>query len=105
MSDIVDMSDLARNLAKIIQELIDRGWQSPICFAALGTNGFVQTGAYAIDEEAQQWTFQNGLSQMPADEEDIRLPINIMLVNTEGEAVRVVLSSKNDKLEYRFSEN
>ena len=80
-----------------IQQLLDHGFEMPIHFAAIGTNGAVVAGTYSHSR-------QNGAGfdcQITVRTEDQNLvsPINIMYVDRRGESALIVLRSSQDPID------
>jgi len=99
----MDDDEMGRALGEIFQTLIDDGWELPIHITALASNGLRLLGSY---EQTKEGTcdFKTSASYFPLGK-GMQLPINVMAVNKEGEAVRVLLSHKGQKIEFTFSEN
>ena len=78
-----------------IRQLLDSGFEIPIHFAAVGTNGSVFAGTF-------QWSPASvGLDCMvtvqPSAPEGLTAPVNIMYVDRNGKAALVVLRPVNEE--------
>jgi hypothetical protein len=76
--------------AQLLEELLERGFTLPLCFTVVGSNGGILAGRYRADEEGLAAEFV--AEDMP-DGKGLALPINIMFVDSRGEAARVLLGA------------
>ena len=89
------MNSLFFDSGSSVQQLLDRGFEMPIHFVAVGTNGSVVGGTYhrtsndrdLVCEITIQSTNPNGLTA----------PVNIMYVDRRGESAVVVLRQTPEK--------
>jgi len=72
-----------------VQQLIDHGFEMPIHFAAVGTNGSVVTGTYRRSTRNGE-KFECEITARTKDN-TLTPPINIMYVDCKGESARVVV--------------
>jgi hypothetical protein len=88
------MGSLIYDSRASIRQLLDRGFQMPIHFAAVGANGAAVIGTY------RSFSDRSGLDcqitgRAPAPEGMIA-PVNIMYVDSRGESALVVLRQNSD---------
>jgi hypothetical protein len=72
-----------------IEKLLDQGFEMPIHFAAVGTNGAAVTGTYRFSSNSCELDCQIR-SQTP-EPEGMTAPVNIMFVDSNGQSALVVL--------------
>ena len=75
-----------------IQQLLDRGFVMPIHFAAVGTNGAAVIGTYNFLPGNSG--FECRITMQTPEPEGMIAPVNIMYVDSKGEAALVVLRQK-----------
>src|SRR5262245_8837637 len=83
------MDSMIYNSAESIQKLLDGGFEMPIHFAAVGTNGAVVAGTYRPSPYGQGFECQITVQEMKQD--GLTAPVNIMYVDRRGESALVVL--------------
>ena len=71
-----------------IQQLIEHGFEMPIHFAAVGTNGSVVTGTYRQSRPSAAFDCQ---ITARTEDKDLTPPINIMYVDSRGESALIVV--------------
>jgi len=72
-----------------LRQLLDTGFQMPIHFAAVGTNGSVVAGTYRRASRGKG--FDCRITAQNLSPEGLTAPVNIMYVDRRGEAALVVL--------------
>jgi hypothetical protein len=81
--------------AEFLKELLDRGFTLPIHFAVIAANGATFVARYTADVE------QDGLACEIVAEHHVdgmmQLPINMMFVDTTGEAARIVFEATGER--------
>jgi hypothetical protein len=83
------MKPLVYNSESSIQQLLDRGFEMPIHFAAVGVNGCVVAGTYRTSP--QGGGFECEITISASDPNGLTAPVNIMYVDQRGESAIVVL--------------
>jgi hypothetical protein len=73
-----------------VQQLLDRGFMTPIHFAAVGTNGSVVAGTFEPSPDGSGLDCQ--ITVPTSKPEGLTGPINIMYVDRTGEAAIVILT-------------
>ena len=76
-----------------IQQLLERGFEMPIHFAAVGTNGLVVAGTYLAS--ARGGGFDCRIT-VQTEGKGLTSPVNIMYVDRRGESALVVLRQSPD---------
>jgi hypothetical protein len=84
-----------------VKQLLDRGFEMPIHFAALGTNGATVTGTYRFLSDRSG--FECEITTQTPEPEGMTAPINIMYVDSKGESAQVVIRQIPDKPIVNFS--
>ena len=77
-----------------VQQLLDRGFQMPIHFAAVGTNGSLIAGTYRALSGGHGFDCLITVENYNPD--GLTAPVNIMYVDREGEAALIVLRRLRD---------
>jgi hypothetical protein len=83
------MGTLIYNSGASIKQLVDRGFEMPIHFAAVGTNGSVVAGTYRSLSGGPEFCCQ--ITAQTLDMEGLTAPVNIMYVDSKGESALLVL--------------
>jgi hypothetical protein len=83
------MRSLIYDSADSIRQLLDSGFEMPIHFAAVGTNGAVVAGTYRVASRGR--SFECQITVETKRPEGLTAPINVMYVDCRGEAAVVVL--------------
>jgi len=83
------MESLIYDSGPSVQQLLDTGFEMPIHFAAMGTNGSVVAGTFQFSPDGQGFDCQ--ITVQTANPEGLTAPVNIMYVDCKGEAALVVL--------------
>jgi len=81
----------AQSLARILDALLERGYQPPIHFAAMGVNGSLIAALF--HRAANENHFSTTCTAQYFVDESFALPINMLFVDSRGEAVRVLVES------------
>jgi hypothetical protein len=90
------MRSLIYNSVSSVQQLLDRGFEMPIHFAAMGTNGTVVAGTYTPSVAGRGFSCK---ITIPASNPDgLTEPVNIMYVDRRGESAVVVVRQTKDGL-------
>jgi len=72
-----------------IQQLLDQGFEMPIHFAAVGTNGSVVAGTYSTS--ARGGVGIDCQITVRTEGQNLTSPVNIMYVDRRGESALIVL--------------
>ena len=83
------MESLIYDSGASVQQLLDTGFEMPIHFAAVGTNGYVIAGTFQFSPDGQGFDCQ--ITVQTSKPEGLTAPVNIMYVDCKGEAALVVL--------------
>jgi hypothetical protein len=75
------------NFAKILQELIDSGFEIPIIVTAIGSNGSIVVCGYSADGSGVRF---NPIAER-AKSGGLAEPVNVLIVDVKGSASRVVV--------------
>ena len=89
------MGSLIYDSGPSILQLLDRGFVMPIHFAAIGTNGAVVTGTYRFLSDNSELECQ--ITAQTPEPEGMIAPVNIVYVDSKGEAALVVLRKNSDE--------
>ena len=85
------------NSAFSIQKLIEGGFEMPIHFAAVGTNGAIVAGTYTPSKNGQGFECQ--ITVQALKQEGLTAPVNILYVDRRGESAVVVLRQSQNTQE------
>ena len=80
------MEPLVYDSGASVQQLLDRGFEMPIHFAAVGTNGSVVVGSHRFSPDGHGFDCQ--ITIQPSTPEGLTAPVNIMYVDRKGEAAQ-----------------
>jgi hypothetical protein len=83
------MSDPIYDSGLSVQELLDRGFELPIHFAAIGANGSVVAGTYQPRDDASGLDCR--ITAQSSETEGLTVPVNIMFVDSRGESAVIVV--------------
>jgi hypothetical protein len=83
------MDYVASHLRAILEELVDRGFESPLHFVALGKNGSLLAGRY--DWWGGLESLRVTVTAQAIPEDGFALPVNLLFVDIDGDAARVVI--------------
>jgi hypothetical protein len=89
------MGSVIYDSAASIQQLLDRGFVMPIHFAAVGINGVAVTGTCRF--LSGNSGFECQITAHTPGPEGMMAPVNIMYVDSKGEAALVVLRQSSDE--------
>ncbi|HMK76263.1 MAG TPA: hypothetical protein VK568_08820 [Thermodesulfobacteriota bacterium] len=82
-----DLKSLSpENFGQILEILLQNGFEAPLFVAVIASNGAFMIGRYDEDGENLRWT-----KLADSNSSELRPPINIMYVDTRGEAARIVI--------------
>jgi len=93
--------DMTSYFAEVISGLARSGWVPPVYTAVIASNGVGFWGMFK--EGVHGWDFEQFGER--AMDRMMRLPINCMFVNQEGEAARVYLGTRGEEPKVEFSSN
>jgi hypothetical protein len=82
------MSPLGGGLAEVLRELLEQGFELPIYVGIVSRNGCMMWFVYVANE---QGTLDTKMLAEFTPHEQMMLPINIILVDSCGDAARVLL--------------
>src|SRR5579859_1226295 len=94
-----DMDNLAEKLGEVVRALLDKGFVPPIRCACITANGSLIYVEYRPNAEGQ------GLATDVLAEHDdraYRLPMNVLFVDNEGDAARVLIAPGGERTEIQF---
>jgi hypothetical protein len=80
-----------QSLASILEELLERGYAPPIHCAVLGANGSLLAALFR--EDAGDGRLSSTCTARYFLDEGFALPINMLFVDSRGEAMRVLVGS------------
>ena len=83
------MNSVIYDSSASVKQLLDRGFEMPIHFAAVGTNGAAVTGTYRF--LADRSGFECQITAQTPDPEGMTAPVNIMYVDSKGECAHMVI--------------
>jgi hypothetical protein len=83
------MESIIYDSAASVRQLLRKGFEMPIHFAAVGANGSVVAGTFRSSRSREN--FDCRITVQPSALESLTAPINIMYVDRRGEAALVVL--------------
>lgn len=79
------------SFGQILETLLRNGFEAPIFVALIASNGAFMIGRYDEDGENLSWT-----KLADNNSSELEPPINIMYVDTHGEAARVVINPTDE---------
>ena len=88
------MESLIYDSGASVQQLLDRGFEMPIHFAAVGTNGSILAGTFAFASTGPGFDCTITVDATAPD--GLSSPVNIMYVDRRGEAALVVLQQLHE---------
>jgi hypothetical protein len=80
-------------LGEIIQKLLEDNFELPIHSVIVGINGSILVGRYE-SSDGENLIFTPLIDHCPSGM--VKLPVNIMFVDAQGEAARVLFKAPND---------
>jgi hypothetical protein len=83
------LSSLIYDSGKSIEHLLASGFELPIHFAAVGTNGAVVAGTFCAAAHGR--LFDCRITMQTMEPEGLTAPVNVMYVDRRGEAALVVV--------------
>jgi hypothetical protein len=86
------MNEMVEALSDALQQLLEQGFEVPIHLAVIAKNGASMSGTYSLigsDLKFKSHHQQGG---------GFMLPINIMLVDSRGEAARLLIGNDEPEL-------
>jgi hypothetical protein len=87
------MQSIVYDSSDSIRQLLESGFEMPIHFAAVGTNGAVLAGTYRAVAHGRSFECQITVQTMKP--EGLTAPVNVMYVDRRGEAALIVLRPAN----------
>jgi hypothetical protein len=91
------MDPIQHMIVDALEKLGAAGWEAPIFFVAVAANGSMVYGRYdATDAGGLEAT----LLAEHIEDAALMLPINMMMSNTEGEAIRLSINKPDDPIVY-----
>jgi hypothetical protein len=85
---------LTHQLTAVLEQLLGSGFELPIHFAMISTNGSVMAGTFTTGEEGLDCRI---VAQHLADPRGFEVPINIMFTDIRGEAARVCIEKQEQE--------
>ena len=83
------MKDFSEHLRDVLVTCLENGMQAPLTLAAVAVNGGVLVIRYTLSESHE--CFDAEVLAEPPEGKGLDLPINIMIVDSGGEAARVLI--------------
>jgi hypothetical protein len=83
------MRSLIYDSGKSIEHLLASGFELPIHFAAVGTNGAVVAGTFCAAAHGR--LFECRITMQTMEPDGLTAPVNVMYVDRRGEAALVVV--------------
>jgi hypothetical protein len=93
------MESIIYDSAASVRQLLRKGFEMPIHFAAVGTNGSVLAGTFRSSRSVDDFDCQ--ITVQPSGVEGLTAPVNIMYVDRKGEAALVVLRPSQGERQQR----
>jgi hypothetical protein len=90
------MESLIYDSGASVQELLAKGFEMPIHFAAVGTNGAVVAGTFRLLPGSRELNCQ--ITVEMSKPEGLTGPVSIMYVDRKGESALVVLRPSPSRL-------
>ncbi len=87
------MDFLTARLRQVLENLISMGFELPIHFALISTNGVILAGNFELSGNGNVVDTQFVAEHYP-HEEGMVLPIHVMFADSRGEATRVCIESQ-----------
>ncbi len=87
-----EIPGLTENFADILSKLLSSGFEPPIWLATISLNGCALTVRYDQDPDGSGFSATVLSEHFP--EPTMQLPINLMCVDSRGEAARVVIKAE-----------
>ncbi len=95
------MEDLDSTYGRFLQEVIDQGFKLPIYAVTVGSNGFIAAGQYDVSPIGEGLNFTELAGYTPTSGM-VKLPVNIILVDSEGQAARCLIQRPDEKPEIKI---
>ncbi len=83
------MNDLTEHLGNILRTCLENGMQAPLTVAVVAVNGSILAGRYFWSESHEGFDYVELAEHIEG--EGFAVPINIMIVDSGGEAARVLI--------------
>ncbi len=83
------MEDFSEHLGDVLVTCLENGMQAPLTLAAVAVNGGVLVIRYTWSESLEG--FDAEVLAEPPEGKGLAMPINIMIVDSGGEAARVLI--------------
>lgn len=87
------MDFVTEKLQQTLQQLIATGYELPIRFALISTNGVILAGQFQLSA-TRDAVETNFITEHDPRREGMLLPINIMFADSRGSATRVCIESQ-----------
>jgi hypothetical protein len=86
------MKEVFELIAQVLEDLLgNRGFVLPLHVAIIGANGTMMYAGYSMIEDPEGGLATEALAEHDV-EGGIKVPINIVIVDAEGDAARIVLA-------------
>ncbi len=93
--------DLESMFVRFLEQLINQGFEPPIYALTVGSNGHIMAGQYVVSPTGECLDFIELTSYSP-QEGKVGLPINIILIDTNGLAARCLISEPDQEPDLRI---
>ena len=87
-------------IAEILEKLQEEGFVLPYSFAIIGVNGALMAGVFSASGDSLDCTFT---ADHQPDERGVLMPMNMMVVDARGEAVRIVIKGAGEPLTFSLN--
>jgi hypothetical protein len=91
------MDPLTNMITEALKRLLEDGWEPPFFFTSISANGSFLCGRY--DDDGQGGLEATTVAEHFEDDAFI-LPINMMMTNDQGEAVRLSIQKPGEPIVY-----
>jgi hypothetical protein len=91
------MDPITEMIVDALKKLQADGWDLPIYFAAIAANGSMICGRFDANDEGG---VETTTIAEHFEDDGLRVPINMMLTNGEGEAVRLSIQNQGEPMVY-----
>jgi hypothetical protein len=94
------MENMGLMFRNFLEELINQGFKLPIYTIVVGSNGEIMAGKYDYSSEGA--LNHHELTQYSPEAGKVRLPMNIILIDSSGQAARCLMAASNEEPELKI---
>ena len=91
------MDPIQKMIVDALKKLGEDRWETPIFFVAVAANGSMVYGRYDATDEGR---LEATMLAEHIEDEGLMVPINMMMSNAEGEAVRLSIQKSDGPIVY-----